>query len=371
MGLRASFDCLSAVIEQYDRDGRSVRHVDARGGDDGRLHATLEVPVSLCAAESGALRPAVSPTRATLTDDGSLQVEFTTPEAAALPEPATVENQTVRVTDGGDILLRVSVVVDAAADDATVDDPATDRSAARDSAGDDPVTDETSSGESRAATPASDAAGDSRGAVDGEDESDPAAVRDESIPAYEDTAYLQRLYETCDTFAEMSREIEMDVAGETVRRYMIDAGVHEPSRYETADDGSGEVDRASATERARSASDAAGDGPESESKSSEAGSVEASVDSRATELPDEQFVTDGIGLPDGVRIEDIAEAVTASSTVYDVQRRLDLEGEQTWELLQQLDLLELLVGRIRDGRERSISYESVTGRIRQSTANTA
>jgi hypothetical protein len=400
MGLQTSFDRLSALIGQYDRDGRSVRHVEARSDDDGRLHATLEVPVSLCAAESGDVRPAVSPTRATLTDDGSLQVEFATPGGAALPESATVEEQTVRVTDGGDILLRVGVVVDTP----TGDDEAT--------AGDDGPTgcdcevtasdDESTAGddEMTAGTPNSPADGYRRNGPDREPESALAAVRDESVPPYEDTAYLQRLYETCDTFAEMSREIEMDVAGETVRRYMIDAGVHTPCSYETTDDGveaaepeatdpettgrevtdpettgreaadgrtaAADAETTATVEEAEPPADGTGSREKPES-------VAAKTPARrsASELPDDVVVTDGVGLPDGVQIEDVAEAVTASSTVYDVQRRLGLGGEQTWELLQQLDLLELLVGRISDGPKRSISYESVTGRIRRSAVNSA
>lgn len=383
MGLHTSFDRLSAVVEQYERGGRSVRSVEATTDDGGRLHATLEVPVSICAAESGELRPALSPTRATLTDDGALQVEFATAEATTLPASATVEEQTVRVTDGGDILLRVDLVVDPAGCDSsdTVDE--TDVEDEKSRAPDDGVASrqsadasegDTDTGTDDEATP--DTEDDTESGADaeaesGDDDTEPpesaasaesagdaelAAVRDESVPPYEDTAYLQRLYDTSDTFAEMSRRIEMDVAGETVRRYMIDAGVHTPSSYETATDESatGEADVEEASETATAAGQ------------SETTSVETPVD--GSRLPDEQLVTDGIGLPEEIRIEDVAEAVTVSSTVYDVQRRLDLEGEQTWELLQQLDLLDLLVGRISDGRERSISYESVTDRIRRSTA---
>ncbi|MFD1600426.1 hypothetical protein [Halobellus rarus] len=55
------------------------------------------------------------------------------------------------------------------------------------------------------------------------------AARDESVPPFEDTEYLQCLYDSCETFAEMSEKINMAVSDETVRRYMIDADIHSPS----------------------------------------------------------------------------------------------------------------------------------------------
>lgn len=47
--------------------------------------------------------------------------------------------------------------------------------------------------------------------------------------------HIRRLYEISETFDEMSDLIELDVSAETVRRYMIDAGIHSPESYATID----------------------------------------------------------------------------------------------------------------------------------------
>ena len=56
-----------------------------------------------------------------------------------------------------------------------------------------------------------------------------AAVRDDAIPPYKDTDYLQHLYDSCESFREMSERIDVDVSSSTVRRYMIDVGIHSPA----------------------------------------------------------------------------------------------------------------------------------------------
>jgi hypothetical protein len=180
---------------------------------------------------------------------------------------------------------------------------------------------------------------------------------------------------------------------------MIDAGVHTPTSYRTAreGDGHGQSERAAdadadadsgveadgsegattgsgtgaaavgASESDPGADEATPDGePEDASTSRAPSGVE-----HAGPAPSEELVTDGIGLPDGLCIEDVVDAVAESSTVYEVQRQLGLEQQRAWELLQQLGLLELLLGRISDGPQRAVSHETVTGRIRQRIANSA
>ncbi|RLM87925.1 hypothetical protein D3D02_13370 [Halobellus sp. Atlit-38R] len=60
-------------------------------------------------------------------------------------------------------------------------------------------------------------------------EAELAAVRDCAIPPYKDTDYLQHLYDSCESFREMSERIDVDVSSSTVRRYMIDVGIHSPA----------------------------------------------------------------------------------------------------------------------------------------------
>lgn len=129
------------------------------------------------------------------------------------------------------------------------------------------------------------------------------AVRNPNVPAFEDTTYLEAVYARYETFERMADAFEMDVTDETVRRYMIDQGVHEPSSYETslAGDPTG-VERPPAP---------AADGD---------GSPEA--------------LADGIGLPESVTIDQLADAANDAKTVYEFGKALDLERMDALDLLQ-------------------------------------
>jgi hypothetical protein len=64
-------------------------------------------------------------------------------------------------------------------------------------------------------------------------------------------------------------------------------------------------------------------------------------------------------------VADVVDAVVESATLFEVQRRLELDREPTQELLNQLDLLDLVLHRVAEGPKRQVSYEEVTARIRQ------
>lgn len=129
------------------------------------------------------------------------------------------------------------------------------------------------------------------------------------LPLHRNQSRLTRLYHMHETFGEIAESIEEDVSAETIRRYMIEHGIHEPGAK--------------------------------------------------TPEPQEQpsILADGMGLSRSV--DEIIEAVSRANTVYDVQRRLDLDREQTTSVLQELDLIDLVTGRIteanhRDERDREI-----------------
>lgn len=179
------------------------------------------------------------------------------------------------------------------------------------------------------------------------------SARDDDVPAYEDVEYLEQLYDVCDTFARMSDVIEMDVSSETVRRYMIEVGVHEPNTYETDRDA---------------------DDDETGSGSGAPPPAGTSPDDRGDAGTDERLVTDDVGLPEdtegvklpeGVEVADMAAAVVESSAIFQVQRRLDLDRQQTVDLLEALDLLDLVLHRVADESKREMSYEQVATRIHQ------
>ncbi|MDS0280704.1 hypothetical protein [Haloarcula onubensis] len=339
MGLQDSFDVLGDIVEQFDARDRSVRDVEVTTDQDraGGLGVTMTVPVSLCAASSDGAGASLTPERAAISENGGLTVTVSAadllPDLAATETVVGVDEEAVHVEDG-DLVMTVSfrVVPTASAETAASD-------------GDRPR-------DSGAETAAVSTEGDDSLAAR------LAAARSDDVPPYEDTAYLQRLYDSCGTFTEMSEHIEMDVAAETVRRYMIEADIHDPTSYDTRESDDDTDGPASMTDGAATAAeDGAPDSAPAEADREPSPAAPEPV-------PDEQFVTDGIGLPDGVHVEDIVDAVVDATAVYEVERALDLGREQTRDLLRQLNLLDFVLHRI-DGPQRDASKNDVVQRIRQ------
>ncbi|MFD1641204.1 hypothetical protein [Halohasta litorea] len=359
MGPSASFDALSRIIEQYESNGRSIQHIEATAGDNEMLEVTIELLASFCAASGDGLSQQITPADATVTENGTIQVEFSNSDLMGLPSEATavtVNDEAVQITDDG-LLSVLELRIDPSkesgqsavgADDTNETGPTeTDTQSESTETHIKLLEHGQSAGTPDTTASDVDAVPSGHSEDNTEVEPDPSAVRDDSLPPYEDTAYLQQLYEVCDNFTEMSRRIEMDVSSETVRRYMIDANIHTPNSYNTAD-----------------------------SDNETAESVETTVDPSTTQSPtpsddpmdriqDETLVTDGLGLPESVEIEDIADAVVDSMTVYEVQRQLQLDRTQTRTILQKLDLLDLVSRTVSGDPERSVSYDQIAGRIQQ------
>ncbi|MFK8214089.1 hypothetical protein [Haloferax volcanii] len=176
-------------------------------------------------------------------------------------------------------------------------------------------------------------------ADDDADAEPPGAVRNPNVPAFEDTTYLEAVYARYETFERMADAFEMDVTDETVRRYMIDQGVHEPSSYETS---------------------LAGDPTGVERPPAPATNGDGSPEALA----------DGIGLPESVTIDQLADAANDAKTVYEFGKALDLERMDALDLLQDLDLLEFVMGRLTTDDDPDVSREDVVARIRQSAGET-
>ena len=417
------FETLARVIEQLDGDGRSVRRTEASGSDDdGSLRATVVVSVGTGSESATGLDPVDA------TVDGGLAVTFRAP---AFPDPeAALSSEYPRVSatptdvardgDGVVVTLRLTIGdADRSADEGGVIERDEDRSAATAAFGaqsadvDAGTGDPGTAGDDRGGEANSDieAADTSADDADTGATSPLAAVRDESVPAYDDTPYLRRLYETCETFAEMSDRIEMDVSAETVRRYMTDAGVHTPTSYETtgrtsaSSDGTAsdaESDASVATESTAgtgsvtATESTAGTGSVTATESTAGtGSVTATESTADTEpagesaapasrgsladgdhettasLPDEHLVTDGIGLPESLTLHDVVDAVVDARTVHEVQREVGLGYDRTRQLLCQLNVLDLVVGRVTAARDRTVTVDVVADRIRESAPDAA
>ncbi|WP_311172934.1 hypothetical protein [Halobellus ordinarius] len=475
------FAALSRVLEELDADGRSVNRTEASTEEAaaGSLCATVEVGVPLPVSEDVGF----APQSATLTEDG-LSLTYRRPTfvetiADRSPDGLSVDvSQTGAAIEGDDLLVTLDIVIGetAAAQQAAAAEQPSDTNPEREAtassqvdSGEAASLDEPTShsravessdpigspsadsvsaaGQSSSAASSSlssiTAAESSPGATDGsetavsslaasgpgrQDSADATGsdssledVRDESVPPYEDTAYLRRLYETCETFAEMSDRIVMDVSAETVRRYTIEAGVHTPTSYETDESdrsSDGDVTDGAAPDVQASESDegladtttgASTAGTDPDESMTEAVSDESTPEPDSSEtppepdpsetppepdpsettpepdpeestpgsaqgsdpLPDEQLLADGIGLPESLTLRDVADAVVDARTVYEVQRQLGLSGTRTRHLLQQLNILDLVLRRVSDDPERQVSYDTVAARIRQCAPDSA
>lgn len=295
MELQASLGVLSAAVDGCESHGLSVRTVDATTDDaaSGRLRAAVTVAVELEDLAAGGAAT-----------DGDLQVTLSGPGLLApLTETPGVADLAVESVDvsAGTVVVSATVAVEPARDEQPVPDPNPEPNAAARTA---PETSDTT-----------DAA--------------LAAARDDSIPAFEDTAYLRRLYETHDTFAAMSEAFEMDVSAETLRRYTIQAGVHDPDSYGTND-----------------GSDA--DDPD--------------PDPEGATRPADELLADGLGLPADLTVADVADAVVDARTPHEAARGLGLDHDRTRTLLRRLGLHEFVYGRVEAGPQ--CSRDAVVSRLR-------
>ena len=391
MGLHTAFTALAEVIDVYESRGRSIQTVEASPADTGKavLDVTMAMPVSLQSGASAG--EGLTPEAARLTDGGDLEVTFS-PSATDPPSIAgvslSVGDASATVTDDG-LLLTVGLTIDATggsgeaasadcsperADDdlPTADTVASADTGCSTSDGSGVPDSESVSagGEGSHAHSQSDEAGteDTQSDREPDPESDAfAAVRDDSVPPYEDTDYLQALYDECDNFREIAERIQMDVSSETVRRYMIEADIHVPNTYNTSSD-DGEVAAGSEGSDDAASQSEASEGGEQVSAAEPVSTESAGPDEESvSELPDEQLVTDGIGLPADVHLRDVADAVADSDTVYEVQRCLSLDRGQTRDLLEELNLLDLVLCRLADEPDHAVAYETVASRIQQCT----
>ena len=172
-------------------------------------------------------------------------------------------------------------------------------------------------------------------------------------PAYKDPDRLKAVYIEHDSFPAMTAALGVDVSPQTVRRHMIDHGIHEPEiSVATDEDEHKEPDAEdAAAEDIEESTDPPGDDPE-------AGDVETTI-------------ADGIDLPAGITLDDIKETVLTAQTIHDVQARLDIDRERTRRLLTELDLLDLVSGRLTDEADRPASMDEIDQRIRESAPPSA
>jgi hypothetical protein len=277
------------------------------------LTAEVELCVPLCGSAD---EPGLRTDTVTVNDERRLVVTFESVEPV-VPEPegrVSVDSTDVSVRSDGTlgVILRASVPTDEEAAEPTTDGGSR-------------------TGDRRTDGATADRTKPSRG----------HPARDRDVPPFRDPELLAEVYESCDTFAEMTDAIGMDVTSETVRRYMIDYGIHQPNSYDTGGDTGADDGRAEAND-------------------------ELELETVGEDSP--VVLADGIGLPEGVTVETLIEAVERSNTLYEVGRAIGVDRTEALEMLRQLDLIDLVVGRLSTEHERDIDREDVVERLRRVSA---
>jgi hypothetical protein len=322
---------LAGVIDEYE-EGRVI-HVETaeRSGGTTSLTADIELPLSTDGASGGS--PELVLAEATVDGDGTvaLTLESAIP-VSGTPDDVTVEPTDVNLSGEGAPTVTVAASVPIDGDQSTADGANGEAESVDDETVDDgePVADGApsvveSTGDRLEENP--------EDAVEGP--SDAIGTQgDRDVPPFRDTELLREVYESCDTFAEMTEVLDMDVTAETVRRYMVDHGIHEPNSYRTGGDG---------------------------------------ADAPTADAEDDQHppvvLPDGIGLPDDVTVDSFIETIKRSNTIYEVKRDVGIEQEDALEMLKELNLIDLVVGRLATEAQRDIRREEIIERLREASAD--
>ncbi|MDQ2074272.1 hypothetical protein ACODNH_22670 [Haloarcula sp. NS06] len=178
----------------------------------------------------------------------------------------------------------------------------------------------------------------------------------DSVPAYKDPEALQAAYDACDTFPEMTEALDADVTSETVRRYMVEYDIHDPTDTTPQAGGLSLADVQTDSDTGTDADPAAGsdpsddrvsdNNPPKESDGLGARSVADLLAEADSQDSDDNLVADGLGISRDVTVAELAQTVTQSTSLDEVTQRLDLSQTHARRLLSELDLLDLVTHRL-------------------------
>ncbi|WP_330633507.1 hypothetical protein [Halocatena halophila] len=173
------------------------------------------------------------------------------------------------------------------------------------------------------------------------------------IPAYKDPKALAAVYHEYDTFPEMTEALGVDVTSETVRRYMVEYEIHDPT------------DHSPQQLRAAALGD---DVPETAStegsahitsttveRSTEPSNVSPYADESVAELleradGDDSIAADGLGIPRELTLAEFAEIINDASSITEVSNRLDLGVSTVRQLLEKLNLVHIVTNQLAAGQ---------------------
>lgn len=337
MSLGSALRELGGFLDACRADG-TVSSVELSGRGDGASRIlTAEVVLAATPMQGAEGTATLSLAETDVAADGTLRLGFesTAPVLPTAEYDVAVDSTVASVAEDGTVTVEATVAIPTGETTPAEPADATERTAAAVTAGGaaDDEHGTTAAGET---DPAPEATADADSAAEG-----PLAGRDRDVPPFRDRELLAEVYESCDTFAEMTDALGMDVTAETVRRYMVDHGIHQPNSYDTG---------------------------ESDETETGASTVEPEAEPEPEPAPTPPVVADGIGLPDDVTVETLIETVKRSNTIYEVRRDIGIEHDDALEMLRELNLLDLVVGRLATEAERDISHDEIVDRLRQASA---
>jgi hypothetical protein len=159
------------------------------------------------------------------------------------------------------------------------------------------------------------------------------------VPAYKDPEALRTAYENYETFPRMTEALDVDVTSETVRRYMVEHGIHNPENEpETIDN---DVEDTTHSEPDVSRGTKTNDGPNVGDKS-----VAKLLGSMEQDTTKEIVMTDGMGILSELTLTEFVEIINRSRTVSEVKQELKTDYNHTRHLLDELELLKYVTGRL-------------------------
>jgi hypothetical protein len=211
-------------------------------------------------------------------------------------------------------------------------------------------------------------------------ESTQPSQTDSSVPAYRDPEALQAVYEEYDTFPEMTDALGADVTSETVRRYMVEYDIHDPSDSASsygdsrpssgADSGpgtlstNGQADAPTAVDA--QVADRGGSSPDAPAVSSP-DSADSAADAAQPPSPapgddrGEESLADliaaadadlnadvggGRSIPDDLTLGEFTAVINNSNTIHEVKQHLEMSQSNARQLLRDLDLIDIVTNRL-------------------------
>jgi len=194
----------------------------------------------------------------------------------------------------------------------------------------------------------------------------------DSVPAYKDPEALRAAYDACDTFPEMTEALDADVTSETVRRYMVEYDIHDPTDTtpqaggltlsDVQADSEADTDATPPAEPDPSDDRAGDDGQPEEPDGLGARSVAELLAEADSQDSDDNLVADGLGISQDLTVAELAQTVTQSTSLHEATQRLGLSQTHARRLLSELDLLDLVTHRLAANQIR-VSNDEIKRRI--------